>query len=49
MFTKLILKPNSDSSGWDESNDDKFLTQPNIIKCMMFSGLFLSLNLTQIL
>lgn len=38
MFSKLILETDSESSGWDESNDDKFLAQPSIINCMMFSG-----------
>jgi len=38
MFSKLILKTDSDFSSWDESNDDKCSTKPNIINCMMFSG-----------
>jgi hypothetical protein len=33
-----MLKTDSDSLGRDELNDDKFLTQPNIINIMMFSG-----------
>jgi hypothetical protein len=31
MFSKLMLKTDSDSLGRDESNDNKFLTQPNSI------------------